>query len=227
MKKNSLYRFLFSLAVFLLPFTIQAQTNADNLFLQGQNLQKTMTVASQNAAIKKFQAAKVLYTTASKKSMCDNQIAACNTNIRNIKGGKTSTSSTGKAKRKADKRSTADVEKPASAPVARKRDVALSLSETRLDFKCKPKEGYTQSVNVTCNFDDWTIAKKPEWLTVYTAKDKFSVEVEENATEEDRSGIITVKCDDKEVDLIVNQDRAKTVDKIIGGVKGIFKKKKK
>ena len=83
MKKNSLYRFLFSLAVFLLPFTIQAQTNADNLFLQGQNLQKTMTVASQNAAIKKFQAAKVLYTTASKKSMCDNQIAACNTNIRN------------------------------------------------------------------------------------------------------------------------------------------------
>lgn len=225
MKKNSLYRFLLSLSVLLLPFTIKAQTNADNLFLQGQKLQKTMTVASQNAAIKKFQAAKVLYTTASKKSMCDNQISACNTNISNIKGRKTSTTSTGKAKGKADKRSTADAEKP--VPVAKKRDVTLSLSETRLDFKCNPKEGSTQSVNVTCNFDDWTIAKKPEWLTVYTAKDKFSVEVEENATEEDRSGIITVKCDDKEVDLIVNQDRAKTVDKIIGGVKGIFKKKKK
>ncbi len=58
-----------------------AQSSGDKLFLEGQNLQKVLTVGSQNAAIKKFTAAKVVYMTADKKKMCDNQIAVCRSNI--------------------------------------------------------------------------------------------------------------------------------------------------
>ena len=62
-----------------------AQTNGDKLFLEGQTLQKEKNIASQNQAIKKFKAAKVIYTTPEKKKMCDNQIAICNSNIASLR----------------------------------------------------------------------------------------------------------------------------------------------
>jgi len=64
---------------------VMAQSNGDKLFMEGQSLQRTQTIASQNAAIKKFQAAKVVYSTADKKRMCENQIAICNSNISSIR----------------------------------------------------------------------------------------------------------------------------------------------
>lgn len=197
-----------------------AQTSTgDKLFLEGQNLQKTLTVVSQNAAIKKFQAAKAVYTAADKKKMCDNQIAICNSNIRSI-GTKTKTS----VKKKVEE----SVPEPEPEPVVTKRtDVQLSLSDTRLDFKYKPKEGATQSVEVNCNYDDWVVESKPDWVEVYKAATKINVEVQENKGDEERSGIVVVKCEDTEVNLIINQERAKAGDKIVGGVKDLFKKKKK
>lgn len=203
---------------------LNAQTsNADKLFLQGQQLQKTMTVASQNAAIKKFMAAKTFYTVATNKTMCDNQITICKNNIKTISSKtktvvkKVKTSDTTKEKEEVQ------IEKPKVT----KRNVTLSLSESRLDFKAVPKEGATQSVDVDCNYSDWAIKSKPEWITVYTTKDKFSVEAQENVTGEDRSGVVTVKCGDKEVDLVVNQNKESAVNKVVGKIGGIFKKKKK
>ena len=64
-----------------------AQTNGDKLFMEGQKLQQTQTVAAQKRAIRKFQSAKVVYTSADKKKMCDNQISICNNNITSIKKG--------------------------------------------------------------------------------------------------------------------------------------------
>ena len=220
-------KFLLLIVSLFLALSVRAQSQADKLFMEGQQLQKTMTVASQNAAIKKFNAAKVIYTTAAKKKMCSNQIAICMDNKRRL-SKPSSPSSASSSKPKAKKSNeTDDVRKETVAAVVKEREVNLALSEVRLDFKCNPKEGYTQSVEVDCNYDDWEIKSKPEWTTVYTTTNKFSVEVDENETEEDRSGIITVKCGKKEVVLVVNQDKANTFDKIKGKIGGIFKKKKK
>ena len=67
-----------------LAIVVQAQSTGDRLFQQGKQLQATMTVASQNSAIGKFRAAKVAYTTSTKKSACDTEIAVCQSNIRRI-----------------------------------------------------------------------------------------------------------------------------------------------
>lgn len=217
MKK--LYTILVCSLMLCLSVSVMAQSSGDKLFLEGQQLQQIQTIASQKSAIKKFQAAKVVYNTPDKKEMCDNQVVICNNNIKALRN-------------KADN---ANTKKTAELPAnntknevkAPKQDthvnVKLSLSESRLDFKYKPKEGATQSVEVTCNYQDWKISSTPEWITVYTAENKFTVEAAENSTAEERAGVIKVQCGDKIVDLVVNQEKEKPVDKLTG----IFKKRKK
>lgn len=220
MKVMSLVKFCRMLVFVLMlcvPAGMVAQSNGDKLFMEGQQLQQVQTIASQNAAIKKFRAAKVVYTTAEKKKICDNQIAICNNNIRAIRAK----SSSGSGSQNTTQSGTTVTSKKETH-----KNVELSLSETRLDFKSKPKEGATQSVEVECNYDDWEIASNPEWVTVYLSEKKFTVEAEENTEEEDRSGVIVVKCGDKEVNLVVNQDKRKGVEKVMDKVGGFFKKKK-
>lgn len=220
MKVMSLVKFCRMLVFVLMlcvPAGMVAQSNGDKLFMEGQQLQQVQTIASQNAAIKKFRAAKVVYTTAEKKKICDNQIAICNNNIRAIRAKNSSGSKS---------QNTTQSEPAVTSKKKTHKNVELSLSETRLDFKSKPKEGATQSVEVECNYDDWEIASNPEWVTVYLSEKKFTVEAEENTGEEDRSGVIVVKCGDKEVNLVVNQDKRKGVEKVMDKVGGFFKKKK-
>lgn len=181
-----------------------AQSNGDKLFLEGQELQAVQTVSSQQAAIKKFQAAKIAYTTTEKKTMCDNQITICNNNISSIRAAARRAAEE-KAKAEAEAEAAAAEPEPESEP--ERTDVQLELSETRLDFKSTPKDGYTQSVEVTCNYDDWDITEHPDWLTVYKADAKFSVEASENTTGEDRSGVITVACASVEATVVVNQNK--------------------
>lgn len=216
MKANKLFLLLIMICA---TVSANAQSNGDKLFLEGQNFQKSMTVASQKAAIKKFQAAKVVYTVPDKKAMCDNQISICKSNINTL------------SKKKKEETEEKPVEQPIAeeqpVEVNKRTDVTLSLSETRLDFKHKPKRGATQSVEVNCNYDDWTIDSKPDWVEIYIGKGKFSVEATENKSDDDRSGVVLVKCDDKEVNLVINQDGVSAINKITGGFKGLFKKKKK
>ncbi len=87
MRKSHILSRLMVMAFMLCVAAVALAQNGDKLFIDGQKLQQTMTVASQNAAIQKFKAAKVAYTTADKKKMCDNQIAICNKNISQIKRG--------------------------------------------------------------------------------------------------------------------------------------------
>ena len=203
--------FVFLLAL-TLSLTVNAQSAGDRLFIEGQQLQKVMTVDSQNKAINKFKAAKVVYTSADKKTMCDNQIAICNNNLRTIRNQ----GSGNTKKKKNDKVEDKPSPEPEPTPVANtRRDVELSISESRLDFKKKPKNGATQSVKVVCNYDDWRVASKPDWVEVYTAKDKFTVECYENPDDDGRSGIITIKCDDVQCDLVINQDGLKGVSKVL------------
>lgn len=173
---------------------VVAQTEADNLYLQGQKLQQTMTIAKQREAIKKFEAAKVIYTSSSKKAMCDNQIAQCKKNISSLK-----------AAPKPKKVEAAVEEKPVEEVVETHKDVQLSLSESVLTFKYKPKDG-SASVVVNCNYDDWEITYCPDWVTVNRATTRFYVDVEKNPGKESRSDHIMVKCGDKEAILIINQE---------------------
>ena len=209
MKK--LFVFLFSLT---LSLAVNAQTDADNLFKAGQDLQKVMTVDSQNKAIGKFRSAKAIYVSAAKKASCDSQIAICNQNIQKIRN-QGSDNTKNKKKGKVENKPTPEPE-PEPIPVAQtRRDVELSISESRLDFKKKPKNGATQSVKVKCNYDDWRVAAMPDWVEVYTAKDKFTVECYENPDDDGRSGIVTIKCDDVQCDLIINQDGLKGLGRVL------------
>lgn len=93
-KKMITLRSFWVMLTLILAVNVSAQSNGDKLFMEGQTLQQTQTIAAQNQAIKKFQAAKIVYTTAEKKQMCDNQISICNSNIASLrKGGNRNTNS--------------------------------------------------------------------------------------------------------------------------------------
>lgn len=64
---------------------VMAQTSrADGLYADGVQLRQTFTVSSQEAAIQKFQQAKIAYTSAEKKAACDTQMEKCRSNIKRI-----------------------------------------------------------------------------------------------------------------------------------------------
>ena len=87
MKQDRKYNRFLALMLFLCMATFAVAQSGDKLFMEGQRLQQTQTISSQNAAIKKFQSAKIVYTSVDKKKMCDNQIAICSKNIATLKRG--------------------------------------------------------------------------------------------------------------------------------------------
>lgn len=208
------------LCTLMLCFTVSAaaQSNADKLFMEGQELMKTMTVDKQQQAIKKFTAAKIAYTPAEKKKMCDNQISICNKNIQTIRDK-------AKAAQQKKQQEAENKQQQEAQPEPEKKDthvnVQLELSKTRLDFKAEPKEGYTQTVKVKCNYDDWSIAEKPDWVTISMAGSEFWVKVDNNAGD-DRSGIVKVQCGNVVKDLIINQSKLKGFKKMVKSVRETF-----
>ena len=134
-KKYLVLRSIVIILVLMVAHTISAQSNGDKLFMEGQALQQKQTIASQNQAIKKFEAAKVVYTTADKKKMCDNQITICNNNISSLK------KVTSKGAK--DRKQTVAVQ-----------EVKLALSQNRLYFD-GDKKG-TSSIAVTAPSIDWS-----------------------------------------------------------------------
>ena len=203
-------RHTFALLLFCVASACMAQSSrGDQLFAEGEKLQRTLTISSQNAAIQKFKKAKIAYSSAVRKAACDTQIGVCNGNITRLKKRDSENA------RKPDSVA-ASAAQPQPEAVPRV-EVTLSLSKSRLDFKYKPKTN--QTVSVDCNRDDWEIASYPEWLKVYTAANEFSVIAEEN-TGEERSGIVTVRCGVKEASVIINQDKIKGLNKIVKNIKG-------
>lgn len=83
----TLYRYIVTVIILMTSIVVSAQSNGDRLFMEGQAFQQKQTIVSQNQAIKKFRAAKVVYTSADKKKMCDNQIAICYSNISSLRKG--------------------------------------------------------------------------------------------------------------------------------------------
>lgn len=176
--------FLFAMTL-LVSQTLSAQSNGDKLFIEGQTLQQIKTIASQNKAIKKFQAAKIVYTTTEKKKMCDNQISICRSNIAAFKSGK-------------DKRTVSATEK------TEQKNFLLSTSTVVADAK---KGLY--SVSVTAPSPDWnfnaevTDGKNQEFVKSSRDKEGKSLilEVDDNNTTLMRTQNFVVVCGEDSIKL--------------------------
>lgn len=212
---------LLGVLFFVFTSVVAYGQKADDYYNEGKVLKAKKMYQD---AISKFSSARSLYVVAKKQSM----ISSCNLEISECKkliGRRKTVVKPGKNHEKVD-----DEKENAVKPepeVKAHTDVVLSLSEERLDFDCNPKNGATQSVEVNCNYDDWKADTDKEWITIYTTEKKFTVEVAENTSEEERAAVIKVTCGDKSVDLVVNQSKATQLRKIKDAVGGLFKKKKK
>lgn len=165
-KKLLVLRNIVTILILIVTHTISAQSNGDKLFMEGQALQQKQTIVSQNQAIKKFEAAKVVYTTADKKKMCDNQIAICNNNISSLK--KVSSKGT------KDKKQTAAVQ-----------EVKLALSQNRLSFGGDKKGA--SSISVTAPSIEWSfkfsegIEGEENFAKATRSSDAKSIDIEVDA----------------------------------------------
>lgn len=130
---NTILRLIVMLLLAGLSANSYAQSG-DKLFMDGQQLQQTMTIPSQRAAIKKFQAAKVVYATTDKKKMCDNQISICNKNITSLRKGGSSN---------------VNVKKSKTLP-----EVVFSLSQDKVEFD-GDKSG-SVNIKVEAASTDWS-----------------------------------------------------------------------
>lgn len=184
---------------------VKAQAAADRLYLEGRKLAQVMTIKSQKAAIKKFEGAKVIYTKASKKKLCDEEISKCRRRIPGPNPPKPPIP-------KPDDNAGEKVEVADSVAMPASDDVSLVLSKTTLDFKAHPKDGYTQTVDVKCNYD-WKISEKPEWVNTFISEDKtkINISVKDNESGDKRAGVVEITCHGKRATLIINQGKSRRI----------------
>lgn len=194
---KNIVKFILFLGLFLITQNIQAQNAGDKLFAQGQKLQMTQTVQAQKQAIAKFVSAKKAYDSATKKTMCDNQISICRNNIKTI----TQKPKIQKKKIIVTQSSETFEEK---LPEKKKEPVRLSLSVSYLEFKAAGKVSDNYEVVVSCNYDDWTY-KCPDWIHVSQNDNRIVVTADPNKTNEERSGILAVLCQGEKAELRISQ----------------------
>ncbi|MBO5232784.1 MAG: BACON domain-containing protein [Prevotella sp.] len=207
-KRNIVLCRIVSIIVMLTVFHVNVKAQADQLYLEGKKLAQVMTVKSQNAAIGKFEGAKVIYMRANKKKLCDKEISICRENIKKIKG---------REPKKPQKPEPSPVDPVVADSVAMPAsdDVSLVLSKTTLDFKAYPKEGYTQTVEVKCNYD-WKITEKPEWVNTFFSEDKtkINISVKDNESGDKRAGVVEITSHGKRATLIINQGKSSKLRKL-------------
>lgn len=198
-------RFLIIMLGCLFAFQVSAQTSCDKLFASGVKFQQTMTIASQNKAITYFEKAKVCYDSQSKKDLCDQQITACRNIIAQLsKKAKTSTPTTSVPKEAVDSLA---IKPNVSEQKDIKKDVELSIDCTYLKFK--GKGGEFKKAKIKCNYPDWEIVEKPEWVNCSKNDGEIVVEAAKNPTKDERSGSIIIECGDKSVTLTIIQEKFK------------------
>lgn len=175
-----------------------AQSNGDKLFMEGQALQQKQTIASQNLAIKKFEAAKVVYVSLDKKKMCDNQIVICNNNISSLK----------KVSPKGSK---------GKKDVVEVQEAKLVLSTNSILFD-GDKKGIS-SIAVTSSSTDWTIKSsegiegEENFVKATKSNDAKSIEieVEANSSTLERHQSFVVSCGSTTDTLLVSQSGKKVI----------------
>lgn len=203
-------RFVILLISFMcLAFSASAQSACEKYYAAAVKYQQTMTVASQNQAIANFEKAMNCYDSEQKKQLCKSQIATCKNTIALIK--KKQQDATQKpTEEKVDEEKLTEV-KDKKEKVEEK--VELSASETILKFK--PKGGEFAKFKVTCNFDDWKVIEKPDWISYSVNSDKEVVcEASKNPSKEERQGMIVVECRGTRVFVAVLQSKKGILNKL-------------
>lgn len=184
-------KMLFLILSLFISISVSAQSG-DKLFMEGQKLQQTLSLSSQNAAIKKFQAAKVVYTTVDKKKMCDNQISICNKNISLLRSGSRSRSN--------KKVETGVIEKP-----------KFSLSQNRVDFDGESEGRVNVKVEAATMNWNFTVPAgvdgKDNFLKVTRSSDAKSIDimVESNPSTLDREQVVNVDYENLHEIITVHQ----------------------
>ena len=207
---NRILKLFLFLSVLAVTMKVQAQTAGDKLFSQGQQLQMTQTVKSQNLAIKKFEAAKRAYDSVTKKTMCNNQIAICKNNIKTInKKVKVYT-------KEVYVENNNDVD--SVAVIEPQEPVKLSFSMSSIEFKAGGKNKNNHQVTINCNYDDWTVSQ-PEWITTTKNGNILTLIAEPNETDSERSGVMVVECRGIKAELMVYQKPKFSIKSLFGGKK--------
>lgn len=192
-----------------LAMSANAQSACEKYYTTAVKCQQTMTIASQNQAIANFEKAMNCYDSQQKKQLCKSQIATCKNTIALIK----------KKQQDATQKPTeqkVDDEKLTEVNGKKKEDkkVELTVSETILKFK--PKGGEFAKFKVTCNYEDWKIVEKPDWISYSINSDKEVVcEASKNPEKGERQGMIVVECKGTRVSVAVLQSKKGLLDKIL------------
>ena len=201
-KKGLRYLVLSIVCAICIP--LSAQTSCDKLFSSGVKFQQTMTIASQNKAITYFEKAKVCYDSQAKKDLCDQQITTCRNIIVQLSKRAKTEPVASVPKQDVDS-SPSKTLKPDNKQ--EKRDIQLDVDVPYLKFK--GKGGEFKKAKITCNYPDWSIAEKPDWVNCSQNNGEIVVEAKKNPNKEERSGSIIIKCGEKSVTLTVIQEKFK------------------
>ncbi len=182
------------------PSSASAQVSADNYFEKAVKAQQTMTVSSQNLAIKNFQLAKKCYDSEAKKNLCDTQIRTCRNTIKLIKEKEEAVSEEVIVVDKNPKESLEPVEEK---PV----HVNIKMSNHQINFKAKGGESAT--INIYTDGHDWQYLDVPDWVTVSSNSSQLVILSQRNETDEDRMGSIKIKSGDSEKQIFISQKSSK------------------
>lgn len=185
-----------------------AQSACEKYYATAVKCQQTMTIASQNQAIANFEKAMNCYDSQQKKQLCKSQITTCKNTIALIKKKQQDTTLKTTEQKVDDKKLTEVKEKKEDEKVE------LTVSETILKFK--PKGGEFAKFKVTCNYEDWNVVEKPEWIAYSINSDKEVVcEASKNPQKGERQGMIVVECKGTRVSVAVLQSKKGLLDKIL------------
>lgn len=186
-----------------------AQSACEKYYTKAVKCQQTMTISSQNQAIANFKKAMNCYDSQQKKQLCKAQIATCKNTIAIIKKKQHNNNQKTSEDKVEDEKLTEVKDKKQK----KKEKVELSVSETILKFK--PKGGEFAKFKVTCNYEDWKVVEKPEWISYSINSDKEVVcEASKNPEKGERQGMIVVECKGTRVSVAVLQSKKGLLDKI-------------
>lgn len=202
------FKVLFLTLFSFFTFSLSAQSSCDKLFSNGVRYQQTMTISSQNNAIALFEKAKACYDSQAKKDLCDQQIRACKNIIAQINKTNNLIKKEAEAAEVAEQQKVEKVDTVVTVVPEVRKDIVLTLDLSYLKFK--GKGGEFKKIKVTCNYPDWKIVSNLSWVKCSrNDNSEIVVEVDENPTKSERSGNITVECDNVSATFTIIQDKIK------------------
>ena len=171
----------------------------------GMRLQRTITVRAQNMAIRSFTDAMACSTDSAFRADCSRQINISRSIIGRLGGTVEEYESPAAATPEVPAVPTEPVEQPAMRPAPV--NLRFNYDKDAVEFKADGKK--TVTVEVVCNYVDWTVTEHPDWLEVTPTADGTAIELKAGRNEGDRrEGVVVVTCGDKSVSIDVRQRKA-------------------